>query len=236
MSAADDGISRARRCDCAGEDRTLTRVRGARIPRRYRSCSFDSYDALNSSISRAKYQVQKFVEEYPLHEFGLLLIGPCGVGKTHLAASALNVLMREKGVRGLFCDFRDLLKEIQASYNPISGTTELGVLQPVFSAEVLVLDDLGATKMTDWVRDTLSHIINNRYNERRVTLFTTNLEDEAVSARQTDERTRERPMLRDQIGEALRSRLYEMCEIIDLAGEDYRRTVKHTSRRPGPLG
>jgi len=90
--------------------------------------------------------------------------------------------------------------------------------------------------MTDWVRDTLSHIINNRYNDRRVTIFTSNMEDEVYSGPVADERVRERPLLRDQIGDALRSRLYEMCEVIPLAGEDYRRTVKHTGRRPGPLG
>ena len=236
IHASEDGVERAKRCSCGLVDRVGTLMKDARIPKRYRSCSFDSYDTLNASLARARIQIQKFVEEYPLHDFGLLLLGPCGVGKTHLAAAALSFLIREKGVSGIFYDFRDLLKEIQASYNPVSGTTEMGILTPIFSAEVLVLDDLGATKMTDWVRDTLSHIINNRYNERRVTIVTTNLEDEVTTASRGDERVRERPLLRDQIGDALRSRLYEMCEVIDLAGDDYRRTVKHTARRPGPLG
>jgi len=233
---AEQGVSRARRCACQTGDRAGRLLERARIPRRYKTCSFDSYDDLNPSLSRAKLQVRKFVDDYPIHDFGLLLLGPCGVGKTHLAAAALSTLVREKGVLGLFYDFRDLLKEIQASYNAVSGTTELAILQPIFSAEVLVLDDLGATKMTDWVRDTLSHIINNRYNDRRVTIFTSNMEDEVYSGPVADERVRERPLLRDQIGDALRSRLYEMCEVIPLAGEDYRRTVKHTGRRPGPLG
>lgn len=236
INTSQDGVERAKRCSCGLVDRVGTLMKDARIPKRYRNCSFDSYDTLNASLARARIQIQKFVEEYPLHDFGLLLLGPCGVGKTHLAASALSFLIREKGVSGIFYDFRDLLKEIQASYNHVSGTTEMGILTPIFSAEVLVLDDLGATKMTDWVRDTLSHIINNRYNERRVTIVTTNLEDEVTTTARGDERVRERPLLRDQIGDALRSRLYEMCEVIDLAGDDYRRTVKHTARRPGPLG
>ncbi len=233
--ATPEGVSRARRCECRAEDRTGRLMSRSRIPRRYRACSFDSYDDLNTSLSRAKLQVRKFVDDYPIHDFGLLLLGPCGVGKTHLAAAALSTLINEKGVAGLFYDFRDLLKEIQASYNAVSGTTELAILQPIFSAEVLVLDDLGATKMTDWVRDTLSHIINNRYNDRRVTIFTSNMEDEVVVGTPADERMRERPLLRDQIGDALRSRLYEMCEVIPLRGDDYRRTVKHTGRRSGPL-
>ena len=236
IRTGDDGVERAKRCTCGWVERVGTLLKDARIPRRYRNCTFDNYDALNASLKKARLQVLRFVEEYPAHDFGLLLLGPCGVGKTHLAAAALSYLVGEKGVSGVFYDFRDLLKEIQASYNPVSGTTEMGILQPIFGAEVLVLDDLGATRTTDWVRDTLSHIINNRYNERRVTIVTTNLEDEVTSASRVDERVRERPLLRDQIGDALRSRLYEMCEVIDLAGDDYRRTVKHTARRPGPLG
>ncbi|HEY3175739.1 MAG TPA: ATP-binding protein [Candidatus Polarisedimenticolia bacterium] len=231
-----DGVARARRCACLGADRVERLLRESRIPRRYQSCSFEEFADLNTSLSLAKLHIRRFVEEYPIHDSGLLLMGPCGVGKTHLAAAALLSLMKDKGARALFYDFRDLLKEIQASYNAVSGTTELEVLQPIFGAEVLVLDDLGSTRMTDWVRDTLSHIINNRYNERRVTIFTSNLDDE-IGARShpADERVREKPNLRSQIGDALRSRLYEMCEVITLEGEDFRRTVHHTGRRPAPL-
>lgn len=230
-----DGISRVKRCTCLVSDRAERLLKQSRIPRRYMGCSFENYADHNPSLSLAKAHVSRFVEEYPIHDFGLLLLGPCGVGKTHLAAAALLALLRDKGVQGLFYDFRDLLKEIQASYNPVSGTTEMEILQPIFAAEVLVLDDLGATKMTDWVRDTLSHIINNRYNERRVTLFTSNMEDEtSPKAPPADERIREKPNLRSQIGDALRSRLYEMCEVICLEGDDFRRSVHHTGRRPGP--
>ncbi len=230
-----EGVPRARRCQCLGADRVGRLLDQARIPRRYHNCSFDAYDDLNSSLSLGKLRARKFVDEYPIHDHGVLLLGPCGVGKTHLAVAALLSLIREKGVRGLFYDFRDLLKEIQASYNQVSGTTELAILQPIFGAEVLVLDDLGATKMTDWVRDTLSHIINNRYNDRRVTIFTSNLDDEMTRPPVADERVKDKPDLRDQIGSPLRSRLYEMCEVIRLEGFDYRRTVKHTARRTGPV-
>lgn len=229
------GIDRARRCGCQAEGRPDRLLREARIPRRYQGCSFETYAALNPTLDLARRQVLAFVEEYPAHDFGLLLLGPCGVGKTHLATAALQALVRDKGVRGLFYDFRDLLKEIQDTYNAESGATEMDVLQPVFSADVVVLDDLGATKMTDWVRDTLAHIINNRYNDRRVTLFTSNLEDDPRPG--AEERVRDRPLLVDQIGAPLRSRLYEMCEVIRLEGKDFRREVKkHTGRRPGILG
>jgi len=91
----------------------------------------------------------------------------------------------------------------------------LRVLTPVIEAEVLALDELGATKPTDWVRDTMMQIINARYNDRRLTIFTTNYRDERV--RPSEE------TLEERISTHLRSRLYEMCRTIIIDGEDYRR-------------
>ncbi len=225
------GITRARRCSCHDADQMTRALKASGIPSRYLSCSFETFADLTDDLRLAKLQVMKFVEEYPIQDAGLLLLGGCGVGKTHLAVSALLSLMKDKGVDGLFVDFRDLLKEIQASYNSESGTTELAILQPIFAAEVLVLDDLGATRMTEWVRDTLSHIISARYNERRVTVITSNMDDEELAAPRTDERIRERPTLRDQIGDALRSRLYEMCSVVRVNASDFRLTVRNTGLR-----
>ncbi|HMF58352.1 MAG TPA: ATP-binding protein [Pyrinomonadaceae bacterium] len=107
------------------------------------------------------------------------------------------------------------VKEIQESYNPVSQTSELKVLAPVYEAEVLVLDELGAVKPTEWVRDTMMQIINTRYNNRRLTVFTTNYVDERKAISQET--------LEDRIGARLRSRLYEMCRTVIIDGEDYRR-------------
>jgi DNA replication protein DnaC len=142
-------------------------------------------------------------------------MGTCGVDKTHLSVAILRELMERKGVPCLFYEFSSLLKEIQNSYNPISQTSELTVLAPVIEAEVLVLDELGATKPTDWVRDTIMQIIGTRYNDKKLTVFTTNYGDERRrSAAET---------LEDRIGTRLRSRLFEMCRTVAIEGEDYRR-------------
>jgi DNA replication protein DnaC len=90
-----------------------------------------------------------------------LFIGPVGVGKTHLAVSILKGLM-ERGIPCLFYEFGSLLKEIQSSYNSSTQTSEWRVLAPVFQADVLVLDELGSSKPTQWVQDTMYHIINTR--------------------------------------------------------------------------
>lgn len=69
-------------------------------------------------------------------------MGPCSVGKTHLATAVLRGLV-EKGVSRLFYEFGALLKEIQNSYNPMANTSESGLLTPIYQTEVLVLDELG---------------------------------------------------------------------------------------------
>jgi DNA replication protein DnaC len=132
----------------------------------------------NGSQLLAFNHAYRLGREYPAVERGLLFMGPCGVGKTHLSVAILRELLERKGVPCLFYEFGSLLKEIQNSYNPISRTSELKVLAPVIEAEVLVLDELGATKPTDWVRDTMMQIINTRYNDRKLTIFTTNYRDE----------------------------------------------------------
>jgi DNA replication protein DnaC len=158
----------------------------------------------------------RLVREYPSAERGLLFAGPVGVGKTHLAVAILRGLM-EKGAHCLFYEYSSLLKGIQDSYNPISTTSEMNVLTPVYEAEVLVLDELGASKPTAWVLDTMTHIVGRRYNDKRLTIFTTNYTDEQQNpAVET---------LQERIGVRLRSRLYEMCNTVSMEGEDYRRRL-----------
>ncbi|MEJ7577077.1 MAG: ATP-binding protein [Pyrinomonadaceae bacterium] len=206
----------ARRCRCRVQKTQAMLLEAARIPRRYDHCSLQNFYNVkgNQTIWRAFGETQTLVREFPSVERGLIFMGPVGVGKTHLSVALLRGLI-EKGAGGLFYEFGSLLKEIQNSYNPISQTSELKVLAPVFDAEVLVLDELGASKPTDWVRDTMMQIINTRYNDRKLTVFTTNYSD---LRRAPQEET-----LEDRIGVRLRSRLYEMCKTVLLDGEDYRK-------------
>jgi DNA replication protein DnaC len=206
----------ARRCSCRARDvRSL--IEASRIPRRYELCSLASYrPAVNDATQLAAFRhAWRLAQEYPVVERGLLFTGPVGVGKTHLAVAVLRELIEKKGAHCMFYESGALLREIQSSYNPVSGTSASEVLAPVFGAEVLVLDELGASKPTDWSLDTMTQIINARYNDRRLTLFTTNYGD---VRRHPAEET-----LEDRVGARLRSRLYEMCRTIVVEGEDYRR-------------
>ncbi|HVF30210.1 MAG TPA: ATP-binding protein [Pyrinomonadaceae bacterium] len=204
----------ARVCSCQTQDAHTGSLRKAKLPKRYESCYITSYVAITPSQIKARKLAEEFGMKYPAFEGGLLYTGTVGVGKTHLAVSILK-LLSERGFTCLFYEFGALLKEIQDSYNPNTKTSELAVLAPVLNAEVLVLDELGASKPTDWVKDTMAHIINTRYNENRATIFTTNYPDER--ARERDE------TLEDRIGSRLRSRLYEMCRTVKIEGEDFRR-------------
>ncbi len=232
MSASGRWVSRA--CECQQAEREERRLAAAHIPERYRHYTLDGYDpsfrGADPSLARAHLTARKFVEAYPVDTAGkgLLFTGSIGVGKTHLAVGVLRRLVQERGVKGLFCDYRELLKNIQNSYNPQVNTTELELLKPVFAAEVLVLDDLGAQKPNEWVWDTVALILNSRYNDELTTIITTNYADlQAGNGAKTDaERAAREPTLGDRIGDRMRSRLAEMCVRVEMTGEDFRQTVK----------
>jgi len=229
MSANGLWVSRA--CECQEAEREERRIAAAHVPERYRECTLDIYEIYHGadrSLSEALQTARRFVEAYPVDTAGkgLLFTGSIGVGKTHLAVGVLQRLVRERGVKGLFCDYRELLKNIQNSYNPQVNLTELELLKPVFAAEVLVLDDLGAQKPNEWVWDTVALILNSRYNDKLSTIITTNYADlPAGNGAKTDaERAAREPTLGDRIGDRMRSRLAEMCIRVTMTGKDFRQT------------
>jgi DNA replication protein DnaC len=234
-------ISRVVRCDCRVQSFSDSLLAAAHVPKRYEHCELSNFDIVPGKYEMAMHKslmdARGFVREYPLdrHE-GLLITGPIGTGKTHLAVGIAKELIRTKGVRCLFCDYRELLKEIQNSYNASVETTEMDVLRPVMEAEVLVLDELGAVKPSEWVWDTVSLILNTRYNEERTTIITTNLPDAPPAGGSDDGASSARRAVReatlgDRITERMRSRLHEMCKKIEMQGEDFRTKFRSASFR-----
>lgn len=227
---------KATRCECFFAKQADRLLKLAGIPSRYQACTladFDTdFDGAHRSLAKARLAAGRFVEEYPTDKDGLLFVGPVGIGKTHLAVGIIQELVRSKGVRCLFYDYRELLKEIQNSYNPSVQATELEILNPVLDAEVLVLDELGAVKPSQWVWDTVSYVINHRYNEKKTTIITTNFPNlaaatfegpvEGFSQSERSKAAARGETLGDRITDRMRSRLHEMCRVIEMEGKDFR--------------
>jgi DNA replication protein DnaC len=236
---------RVTRCDCQLRSRAGSLLAAAHIPRRYEHCELSNYSTdfpgANPSLARAHLMATRFVQEYdPSDGTGLLFIGSIGTGKTHLAVGIIKELIRVRGADCLFYDYRELLKEIQNSYNPSVQTTELQVLRPVFEADVVVIDEIGGQISSEWVWDTVSLIINTRYNDQKAMILTTNFENlPAAAAIPIDQpidqfRTKQvarRYTLGDRIGERMRSRLHEMCRVVDIEGPDCRQKFRSASFR-----
>ncbi len=231
------------RCDCRVQGRAQRLLEAAHIPPRYQHCDLSNFnytpDSRHQSLREAWRTANTFVKEYdPIGSTrGLLFVGSVGVGKTHLSIGILKDLINKRGVPCLFCDYRELLKSIQNSYNASVQATEVEILRPVFEAEVLVLDELGAVRSTEWVFDTVNYLLNSRYNNAKTTIITTNFPDgsedkswemDNLRSSATAERVARRETLGDRIGERMRSRLHEMCMIVNIIAEDHRLTAGKT--------
>src|SRR5689334_15234804 len=228
-------VSSAKRCDCSSKERASRMEERSQIPPLYRNASFENFvvpgpenPIARRELTNVLLGVKNFVRDFPNDSRpGLLLIGDPGSGKTHLATAALHKII-EKGFEGLFCDYQNLLDRIRSGYDVASNSSDKEAYRIALDVEVLLLDDIGAHRVTDWVEDTVTSIVTSRCNNRKALIATTNLPDGEAGSALIDRsnplgKPEYRVTLADRIGPRARSRLFEMCTVIRMPLiEDYR--------------
>lgn len=178
----------------------------------YTLASFKPY--VDRSAARAVERVEAYLKDWEeMREAGrgLFFCGGVGTGKTHLAVAVMNELIHRRRVPALFVTVPELLDNIRETYN-VPGRNLDDWMEAVKNADLLVLDDLGAEKPSDWVQERMFVIVNHRYREALPTIFTSNIGPEELPR---------------QLGERTASRVIAMCEGIKLDGRDYRETARN---------
>jgi len=182
-------------------------IENSNLGKRFKERTFDTFD--QSRCKTAYETALKYAREFDSNEGqGILFTGTYGTGKTHLAAAITNYIISEFGISVKFGTFIDLLANIKASFSKDCVTSEEDLVNAMMNIDLLVIDDIGKEKNTEWSNAILYRLINRRYENYKPTIITSNL---SIAE------------LENEIGKATVSRIIEMCDGVKMDGSDYRK-------------
>lgn len=189
------------------KDRIMHLFSVSKLGDRFAQCRFESFEE-RLGTETALQVCRKYADTFdPADGIGVLLWGNPGTGKSHLAAAVCHALLH-KGYTVVFQSVPELLGRLRDSYGNGGGETEREIMRALMDADLVVLDDLGAEKVTDWTLDTLFRLVDGRYRAKRAMIVTTNVEASAIS---------------DYVGEKIADRLYECLLPVQVRAGSYRR-------------
>jgi DNA replication protein DnaC len=176
----DEETNEARPCRCRDQQqrRAASGGIGSGIGRRFREVSFDREPVVSLDpvvLRRVRAFVRSIGDNLEAGR-GLWFDGPVGTGKTSLAVLVAKAAS-DAGRSFAIYPVPMLLAEIKRTYDRDSSDNYLAFFRRLCSVDVLVLDDLGAEKQTEWVLEQLYSIVNERWQDRRSIVVTTNLPD-----------------------------------------------------------
>lgn len=198
-------------------DRIKRLFKHSGLPQRFARCSFENWEerpGTEKAFAAALRYARNLEQNFQAGR-GLIIFGPPGNGKSHLAA-AITAKALSAGKTAIFERVPRLLSRIRSTYENSPGVTEAQLLHTLGQVELLVLDDAGAEKWTQWTEPMLYTIIDERYSWERSLIITTNTK---LSE------------LKDKVGDRAMDRLLEMCEIEENTGASYRKEMAHAGRK-----
>ncbi len=222
-----------RRCRCHTVLDRMTAYNGARVPARYAHCTRASFQRKSKGQRDVFLGVSRYLKAYVPGDRnrGMVLYGDVGRGKTHLATALLRELVFDHGVTARFVEFSHLIADLKYSFDKGTGAADL--LAPLVRVDVLLIDELGKGRATEWEGTVLDELVTRRYNGDATILGTSNYapgDSTGVTAPNLANTAGRRPALVDRVGDRVYSRLMEMCEFVPVVGDDFRAHPERPTR------
>ncbi len=213
----------ARPCRSPAPRRVVNLFNQAMIPSRYAGAHMGEFKNYTGNCSFILNEVKHWLRDFDTQreKKGLIISGPVGIGKTYMI-TALARRLAEKNVSVRFVDFFQLISQIKAAY--AESRSDQDILRPLNAVEVLVVDELGKGRNTEFEATVLDQLVMNRYNENKILVATTNLSIKARASDPTESGSfNYLGSLESRVGKRIFSRLFETTKFVEMKGEDFRR-------------